>query len=77
MRTRRLNLNQHHTITERPAPRRPHTRESQVSRPLVKGGQGRPAVAVRWSAEVALVCAMTAGLIGLVVALGHLGDAFR
>lgn len=75
MRTRRLSA--HHTVTERPAPCRPHTREAHVSRPLVGGGQGRSAKKVRWSAEVAIVCAMTAGLIGLVVALGHLGDAFR
>ena len=76
MRTRRLN--QHHTVTERPSPRRPHSGESRASRPLVSPGtQGRTVEDAHISAEALLLCVLGAGLVGLIIALGHLGDAFR
>lgn len=74
MRTRRLSA--HHTVTERPAPRRPRSGESQA-RPLVSPGtQGRTVEDARMSAEALILCVLAGGLVGLIVLLGHVARWF-
>lgn len=50
----------------------------RASAPLVSPGtQGRTVEDARMSAEALILCVLGAGFVGLIILLGHLGEAFR
>jgi hypothetical protein len=56
--------------------RTPDAVRRSVEAALVRGGQGRTGAEVSLSAEAALCCAMAAGVVALVVVLGHIAGWF-